>query len=224
MGSASDPAQDRRALLEDLRSRVLVIERGERIASQDRPVVPVSAPIDAALPDGGLALGGVHEILTEDVGAGTGFAAMLLARLSGQVVWISQEEDLGVHGLVQFGLQPEALLLVTPSRPEDGLWAMEEALRCPAIAGAVLVTGPTDMTTARRLQLAAEEGGVLGVLLCERREAAGATAALTRWRVAPQREAPPCRPSWRLELLRSRGGRPGAWDVQWDREARELRH
>ncbi|WP_377042439.1 hypothetical protein [Roseomonas elaeocarpi] len=70
--SAAEPAPDRRALLEEMRSRVLVIERGVQIASLDRPVVSVSTEIDAAPPDGGLALGGVHEILAEDVGAATG--------------------------------------------------------------------------------------------------------------------------------------------------------
>ncbi|MFC0406759.1 hypothetical protein ACFFGY_00770 [Roseomonas elaeocarpi] len=50
----------------------MVIERGVQIASLDRPVVSVSTEIDAAPPDGGLALGGVHEILAEDVGAATG--------------------------------------------------------------------------------------------------------------------------------------------------------
>ena len=102
---------------------------------------------------------------------------------------------------------------------------MEEALRCPAVTGAVLVLPPgqaagddrLDLTATRRLQLAAEAGGALGLLL--RPDAAGIapSASTTRWRIGPHPAAPGAgldQPCWQLELLRAKAGRPGGpWIV-----------
>jgi protein ImuA len=37
-----------------------------------------------------------------------------------------------------FGLSPADLVLVQAPRRQDALWAMEESLRCPGVAGALL--------------------------------------------------------------------------------------
>jgi hypothetical protein len=61
------------------------------------------------------------------------------------------------HGLVQLGLDAGRLLLVETKSDKDALWALEEALRSQArpamVAGAV--AGGLDLTTSRRLNLAA---------------------------------------------------------------------
>ena len=99
------------------------------------------------------------------------------------VLWIAPEPDAWPPGLARFGLSPADLVLVQAPRPVDGLWAMEEALRCPGVSGALLVLRALDLTAARRLQLAAEAGGAVGLLVRPDEEEAGASAALTRWRV-----------------------------------------
>ena len=75
------------------------------------------------------------------------------------------------------------ILLSAPS-PAELLWAMEEALRSPALAGVVGEVDRLDLTAGRRLQLAAAAGGGVGLLLlrADRLAAAVSTAAL-RWRV-----------------------------------------
>ena len=83
----------------------------------------------------------------------------------GTVLWIAPDPDAWPPGLARFGLSPAQLVLVRAPREQDGLWAMEETLRCPAVGAALLVTRELDLTAARRLQLAAEAGGVLGLLL-----------------------------------------------------------
>jgi protein ImuA len=97
---------------------------------------------------------------------------------------------------------------------------MEEALRCPAVAGALLTLSDIDLTAARRLQLAAEAGGALGLLLRPDTEEPGPSAALTRWRV----NALPSLggnqhtlgdPRWSLDLLRCRSGQPRSWTATW---------
>lgn len=239
---------DRPALIAALRARIARLERGGRGQAEERAAaVPLCPPMDAALPWGGLARAGLHEVLSADPGAAAGFCALVLARASragfggadggdggggGPVLWIAPEPDAWPPGMARFGLSPADLVLVQAPRPADGLWAMEEALRCPAVAAALLVAREEpDLTAARRLQLAAEAGGALGLLLRPDSggdEAAGPTAALTRWRVAalPSVGGGGAHdlgdPRWALELLRCRGGRPGAWRAVWRAAAEAL--
>src|SRR5205085_5745326 len=95
------------ASLTSLRDRVRQIEAPAR-----HGVLPFDVPaIDRALPEGGLALGAVHEILgaggdEEDGAAAAGFVAGILARL-------------GPHSAAAFA--PEAALTpgVLPDAPPD---------------------------------------------------------------------------------------------------------
>ena len=224
-----------------LRDRIRHLEQPAR-----HGVLPFGvAPIDRALPGGGLALGAVHEITgaggdEEDGAAAAGFAAGILARLGdGPVLWCLRRSDLYGPGLLAHGLDPARLVLVTASRDDEILWAVEEGLRAgPAsglggpgglggLAAVVGELGRLPMVAGRRLQLAAERSGVTALVLRRWRntdEAAAErdrpSAALTRWRIAALPSAEIAgepgigRPLWRVELLRVRGGAPGAWDVE----------
>ena len=219
------PAPFRRdALLEQLRAQVTRLERG----ACSRATLPLCPTIDAWLPAGGLARGAVHEVLAADEGAAMGFCAFVLGQLGGTVTWIGAKPDAAPQGLHRFGLEPAGMLFVAATEAADALWATEEALRCSVVAGALLIAPPLSLTAARRLQLAAEAGGGLGLLLRPDDGAVSPTTALTRWRVAAAGAVPGTTsaldrlPSWRLELLRSRGGRTGKWQVRWDVVARHL--
>src|SRR5205085_6193640 len=59
------------------------------------------------------------------------------------------------------------LLVVRPREKADELWALDQALRCPAVAAVWGPVGELDDRALRRLQLAAEEGRGLGLLLRE---------------------------------------------------------
>lgn len=220
---------DRDAVLAALRGRIARLERAGAAAAlaQGEAAVPLAPPIDAALPQGGLARAALHEVLAANAGAAAGFAALVLARARGTVLWIAAEPDAWPPGLMRFGLSPADLVLVQAPRPADGLWAMEEALRCPAVAGALLLGNGLDLTAARRLQLAAETGGGIGLLLRPDTAEPPPSAAVTRWRVGalPGSGSAPHDlgdPRWSLELLRSRGGRPGRWDAVWRAAAERL--
>ncbi len=220
---------DRPALMAALRARIGRLERGGAAASLARAAagtVALADSIDAALPDGGLARAGLHEILAAEPGAATGFASLILGRASAMpggnapILWIGPDPDAWPSGLTRYGLSPADLVMVRAPRPSDALWAMEEALRCPAIAGALLTLSDIDLTAARRLQLAAEAGGALGLLLRPDTEEPGPSAALTRWRVnalpglgGTQHNLGD--PSWSLDLLRCRGGQPRTWTATW---------
>lgn len=229
--SPADRDMDRPALLSALRARIARLDRsGGGVAGEAGDGIPLCESVDAALPGGnGLPRAAVHEVLAAEPGAAAGFCALVLARAGGTVLWIAAEPDAWPPGLARFGLSPANLVLVQAPRPVDGLWAMEEALRCPAVAGALLVLRTLDLTAARRLQLAAEAGGAVGLLLRpgEDEEAGGASAALTRWRIGALAGTGASAhdlgdPRWQLDLLRCRGGRPANWRVVWRGAAERL--
>jgi protein ImuA len=217
-------------LLQSRRARIARMEQGDSADRVPRVLPFGVAPVDGALPAGGLALGCLHEAAgagpdTEHAAAATLFIAGVLARLHGPVLWVLQQADLFAPGLVGAGLQPERVIFVEAGK--DVLPVMEEGLRHPGLAAVVAeVAGRFTLVASRRLQLAAEQSGVLALVLRRSRHfddpaLAAPTAAVTRWRIAALPSAPPIphapdvpglgRARWQLDLLRCRGGRTGSW-------------
>src|SRR5579872_6365115 len=105
-------------VLDALRRRVAVLERGGVAACHG--VLPFGvAAVDAALPGGGLVLGGLHELRgaardEEDGAVAAGFLAGILTRLGSPrpVLWCLAAADLYGPGLAACGLKPERLVLV----------------------------------------------------------------------------------------------------------------
>jgi protein ImuA len=220
-------------MLHDLRERIARIEHAH---SRDAAVksIPVGVPaIDLVLPFGGLRRGALHETAsagpdTEHATAATLFTAGILARLDGAILWVLQQPDLFAPGLAAAGLQPDRIIFAEAGKAV--LAAMEEGLRHPALAAVVAeLTGRLSLVASRRLQLAAEQSGILAILV---RRSRGfddpvlkqPSAASTRWRIAALPSPPALphapdtpglgRPRWRLELTRCRGGEPGSWIVE----------
>lgn len=239
------------ATLSHLRGRIAALEGTAlegRSTGEDHGVIPFGlAAIDDHLPAGGLAGGCVHEITDgSNSGSATAFAAALAGRAQRlhrpPVVWIApridQRESLYGPGLAAFGLDPAALIIVrAPARGRNGaaqaLWAMEEALRTPAVGVVCAEIDAVDLTASRRLQLAAEAGGTFGLLLRSPLQDGANNgdnsvippiASITRWRItaAPSGPAWPApllgATRWQVELLRARGGRPHHWLLEWQHD------
>ena len=212
--------------LAELRGRILALERPAARATGVHPFGV--AALDAHLPEGGLAMGALHEIAGGGpdavyAAAATVFVAGLLARLSQHmpVVWCAASQDLFPPGLACAGLLPSRVLRTTATDEKTVLLVMEEALRHSGLAAVVGELTKLPMVASRRLTLAAEKSGVMAVALRRRREGKAAednlSAAATRWCVTPHPSGPGPyldRARWHVALTRCRGGEPAEWILE----------
>lgn len=190
----------------ELRAQIAAIERGGAVGR--RTVSLGLSALDAALPEGGLARGAVHEATGS---AAIGLPAMVAAQLDGPILWCADAESFApLHGagLAAFGLHPARVIVAQCRGQTEMLWTMEEGLRTAALAAVIAEPPETvDLTASRRLQLAAEAGDMLGLVLHSARGARFAASALeSRWRIETAAAAGMRRPRWDVTLERCRGG------------------
>jgi protein ImuA len=226
---------DASATLCRLRQAVMKIEGQETDLDVGARVLAFGVrPIDGVL-QGGLASANLHEIAPtapRDFGAAAGFALALAARAADggrDTLWIQTDFAAATAGNLYglgcdlFGLPARQLLLLKVSSPREVLWAMEEALKCRALASVIAEfpdDGPVaDLTAMRRLRLAARESGGFGFLF-RQRPSPLTSAAETRWEIA----AAPSRPDpfgglgrtcFILSLTKNRRGPADRWPVEW---------
>lgn len=225
------------AILDRLRAAIRRIEgTGPTWSDGQTAVLPLGiGEIDAHLPAGGLPAGALHEIVAADTGmAGVASAfSAYLASLSenGPVLWCEGARILdagALHppGLRRFGLDPGRLVVARTRNDAETLWAMEDGLRCAALAAVVGALAAVSLTESRRLQRAAEASGVTALMLRPPGVEPVPNAATTRWRVGAAEPGGDgigfSPPGWRIEMFRCRGGLPGIWDVEWRDETRGL--
>jgi protein ImuA len=240
--SATRQGREIAPLIEALRRHIGRIEQAhaqfEKTRSRGQPWMLGVPEIDSHLPAQGLLRAGLHDVSPRAYGdqpAAMGFAlALALRRFTDTqerrpLLWCrlaKTEREYGRlygHGLERLGLPRQRFITVTLKKPAGLLWVMEEALKSGAMA---MVMGDAeaahaDLTVTRRLSLAAHAGKSAGCLVFGTGDAA-TTASHTRWRAAsaasqspPHDSAAPGPPAWSIELTRARGGRPGAWILEW---------
>ncbi len=237
---------------EFLRRRIAEIEdRPLQLAASEEEITALPRwhfgleEVDRVLPNGALLYAALHEVepkTHQDLPAASGFCVALLVRLLASlkrsrrqtILWCTrahEEREFGAlygPGLKALGLDPEHLLIVSLRRQQEVLWALEEGLSTPQLAGVIGEVGAAGLTATRRLHLAARKSGVPALLLRHTKNPAP-TAARSRWRISGATSAPPAfdpkapgEACWRVELLRCRGGRPeGAptdWKLEWNHE------
>ena len=215
-------------VMADLRARIQRLETG---STRKRAALPFGvAPIDKVLPGGGLALGALHEVAGGGNGAIDGaaaalFAAGIAARTTGRVLWCVTRPDLFAPALAQAGLAPGRVIYVEAGDEKSLLACFEEGLRHPGLGAAVAEVARLSMTASRRLQLAAETSGVIGMAIRRWRHPTEAadfgqpTASVTRWRVSVLPSTPLPAPGvgrarWHLELIRCRAGESADFVVE----------
>lgn len=218
------------AIVDQLRERIASLESSP---ARDRQVLPFGiAVMDRVLPGGGLSLGALHEVAGGGDGAIHGaaaalFAAGIAARMRGQVLWCVTRPDLFAPALAQAGLAPDRVIYVEAGDDKAVLASFEEGLRHGGLSAVVAEVARLSMTASRRLQLAAETSGTLGIAIRRwRRQTEAAdfgqpTAAVTRWRVTALPSSPlpvPVpgvgRARWQIELIRCRAGDSAEFELE----------
>lgn len=199
--SASTPI----AAISDLRDRIAHLEGGNTRA---RAVLPFGvAAIDNHLPGGGVALGALHEVAGGGNGAIDGaaaslFAAGIAARAQGKVLWCVTRQDLFAPAIAEVGLHPDRVIYVEAGDDKSLLACFEEGLRHVGLGAVVAEVARPSMTGSRRLQLAAEGSGAMGIAIRRwRRQTEAAdfgqpTASVSRWRVSVLPSRPLPVPGW----------------------------
>jgi protein ImuA len=217
-----------KAIVSELRERIQELEGG---AVQPRSALPFEvAAMDQHLPGGGLAYGSLHEVAGGGSGAVDGAAAALFcagiaARTRGKILWCLTRQDLFAPALAQVGLSPNRVIYAE-CRDETGvLDCFEEGLRHKGLGAVVGEVARLPMTASRRLQLAAEGSGTIGLAIRRWRRHQEAsdfghpTAAVTRWRVSVMPSVPLPVPGigrarWLLELIRCRAAESADFEVE----------
>jgi protein ImuA len=169
----------------------------------------------------------VHEFYCsskEEASATGGFIAGILSALmqgDGALIWISSIRTIFPPALTTFGISPDRIIFIDVKTEKEVLWVMEEALTCNGLAAVVGELREISFTASRRFQLAVEKSGVTGFIIRCQPRSTNVTACLTRWKVYSlpsvlSAEMPGVgHPSWRVELLKVRNGKPGSWDITW---------
>ncbi len=172
--------------------------------------------------NGGLAFGSTHEIAGGGIDAVTGataplFAAGIAARTTGPVLWCMVRDDLFAPAIAQAGLCMGRVTFVHSDNEDGVLDSAEEILRFGGVAVMVAELVRLPMVASRRLQLAAEKSGTMGLIIRRCRRQAEATdygqptASAIRWRISlmPSERLPAAgvgRARWLLEVMRARAG------------------
>lgn len=187
--------------------------RGGKRREECERVSSGCAAWDRLLPQGGLRRGTLVEWIAGGPGSGVATLALIAAREAaredGAVVVLDRRQWFYPPAAAGLGLALDKLIVVRATGEEDEAWALDQALRSRGVAAVLGWPERFDDHTFRRLQLAAETSGALGLLV--RPPGARSEPSWSDLRIAvepisshlPQRLL-------RVELLRSRGGQAGA--------------
>ena len=186
-------------------------------AAPARPVWSTGkSSLDARLPGGGWPTASLIEVLLDDTGLGEVqlFLPALVACQASRhgsdapwLVWIAPPHEPYAPALAQSGIELKRLLVVRPTTATEALWAAEQALSSGVCAAVLLWLKGTDDRWLRRLKLAAEAGGSLGVLFRPERHRFESSPA--NLRIVMSRGSPYAR----VDLLKVQGGHPGPVDL-----------
>lgn len=209
-----------------LEQEILLLQGFKPIVADPARMIPIG-PMAASFPFHQFPLGGIHEFLVanaNDEACTAGFIAGILFSLmrdGGAVLWITRGHKLFPPAFKQFGINPDRILFVDARKEKEALWVMEEALQYSGLAAVVGELNHIDLTASRRLQLAVEKSRVTGFLLRAENQSANSIACVARWKITSMASESAdglpgvAWPRWKVNLLRVRNGKPGAWIVEW---------
>ena len=202
-------------LVEALRRQIAAVEgaRRQMRADADGPVSSGCGALDRLLPGPGFRRGTLAEWIAADSAGGAATLAFCTARQAcdqgGALVVLDSQREFYPPAAVRLGIEPQNLVVVQCCREAEAAWALDQALRSAAVAAVVAWPAALEGHAFRRLQLAAEEGGSLGLLIRPPAARSELSWADVRLWVEPL-PAAACGPRRvKIEVLRSRGTAAG---------------
>jgi len=183
------------------------LHRGRHLVPAQQSAIPSEfPPLDRHLPGNGWPRRALTELLVS--GDGEYALALLLptlSRLSQASRWIAlvaPPQAPYAPALQARGLDLSRLLLIRSAREQEQHWALEQTLRSGSCSAVLAWPGRLDMTTLRRLQLAAQAGDCSGFLFRPAAVSEQPSPAALRLQVEPAVNG------WRLDILKRQGGWP----------------
>lgn len=160
---------NRSQTIQQLASRLRRLERSRAPSHTQDTLSTGIASLDQLLPEGGVRPGTLVECLSRNAGSGAGTIACTMAahamRDHGSCVVIDRRRLFFPAAAWPLADDLHRLVVVHPRADRDLLWAVEQALRCPGVSVVVCWTDRIHAHAYRRLQLAVETGGGVGLLL-----------------------------------------------------------
>ena len=183
--------------------------------------------IDEALPHGGLSCGAIHEMYLQDTCSFAHNPHVLPSLLAQNAIashvasptsaW--ERKNTGAFPFLilwigrrcwptPFSIPPGHLnscLFIDAPTEKLSMWAIETALRSPAVKLVVAEAPRLSLTTTRRFALSAKAHNTTAILLRRYSDTLPPSAATTSWTIAPtpsQHDSP----AWNLSLKRLKGG------------------
>jgi protein ImuA len=204
-----------RDVIADLSQRIRMIERTGRRCATAADLIANGLPgLERLFCNAGWPRGGLVEWLAEGRGSGSMCLALWASRAAWHdnlLVMIDSQRELHAPAAMPFAVDLSKTVFIRPERPPDALWSLEQVLRTRGIGAVVCDVEQLSPQACRRLQLAAETGGGLGILLRPAKARGQPSFAEYRFLVQPlpppdARRAAVAAVSrrWRVELLRGR--------------------
>lgn len=232
---ATNLASEQRNLVKQLANEVRKLELSDRKTTADHVISTGCEALDDCLPNSGYLPGSVIEYLRASPACGASYlafaaAASAMQKTAGFLVIVDHRHCIYPPALTAHGIDLAKVVLVRPDTAADALWSVDQALRTPAVAAVVAEMERVDDRAARRLQLAAENGDGLALLLRSAAARHHPSWAEVQWLVQAAKSSDPVRPllaqrlgsfadsaastrmssrGLHVQLIRNRGGRAG---------------
>lgn len=158
----------RSQLISNLQQQVRSLEGF--VDHSDARIISTGCPrLDQFFPAGGLRRGSLVEWVKGGRGSGASLLSLLAARQlcveGGIVAIIDRSQSFYPLAAQSLGLDPDSMLIIRPRSLQEESWAIEQTLRCSAIAAVWGCIDQIGSRIFRRWQLAAEEGGSVGLFV-----------------------------------------------------------
>jgi hypothetical protein len=167
--------------IQTLRNQLQRWEAQYHQPSAEHTISSGCAALDQLLPTGGFVPGQLVEWLSSRAGGGAATLAWVVAlravttaanhnHSGSTIVVVDQGGDFYppaaiALGGIAWGVKPEQIMIVRPQNLADTMWAIDQALRCSAVAAVWTALNKIEPRHFRRMQLSAEEGATLGLLV-----------------------------------------------------------